>query len=194
MLPTFIIITVIVVVIVLWIISIQHRLAVLEENIKSAMSQIGMQLWSRFDALTALLDLTKHYTGNECDTLIDTVKLRRRVITAKSKPDDVLIQERIIAETLGRIVLLTEQYPELKANKTYIKTMEAVKIFENMVRTSGLIYNDSVTKFNREIRMFPDSMFAIMMGFQQRDYLEEMVSETSEQGKITLRIKEEHTL
>lgn len=194
MLPTFIIITVIVVVFVLWIISIQHRLAVLEENIKSSMSQIGMQLWSRFDALTALLDMTKHYARNECDTLIDTVKLRRRVITAKSKPDDVLVQERIIAETWDRIVLLTEQYPELKANKTYIKTMDAVKIFDNMVRTSSLIYNDSVTKFNREIRMFPDSMFATIMGFRQRDYLEEMVSETSGAWKNHMINKEEHTL
>lgn len=194
MLPTFITITVIVAVFVLWIISIQRRLTVLEENIKSAMSRIGMQLWSRFDALTALLDLTKSYTGHECETWIDTIKLSRKEIASKSKPDDVLSQEIIIAETLSRIVMVTEQYPQLKANETYIKTLEAVKTFENMVRTSCLIYNDSVVKFNREIRMFPVSMFATMMGFRQRGYLEEMVLETSRARKKTLRIKEEHTL
>nr|WP_294493458.1 LemA family protein [uncultured Anaerosporobacter sp.] len=172
MLPTFITIIVIVTVIVLWIISIQRRLVVLEENIKNAMSQIGMQLSSCFDALTALLDLTKSYAGHECETLNDTIKLRR-VITAKSKPDDVLHQEGIISETLGRIVMVTEQYPELKANQTYIKTMDAVQTFENMLRTSYLIYNDSVTKLNREIRIFPVSMIATMMGFRQKDYLEE---------------------
>lgn len=194
MLPTFITITVIVAVFVLWIISIQRRLTVLEENIKSAMSQIGMLLWSRFDALTALLDLTKSYAGHECETLIDTIKISRKVIASKSKPDDVLSQERIIAEALSRIVMVTEQYPQLKANQTYIKTLDAVKTFENMVRTSRLIYNDSVAKFNREIRMFPVSVFATMMGFRKRDYLEEMVSETSGARKTTLRIKEEHTL
>ena len=172
MLPTFITIIVIVTVIVLWIISIQRRLVVLEENIKNAMSQIGMQLSSRFDALTALLDLTKSYAGHECETLNDTIKLRK-VITAKSKPDDVLRQEGIIYENLGRIVLVTEQYPELKANQTYIKNMNAVQTFENMLRTSCLIYNDSVTKLNREIRIFPVSMIATMMGFRQKDYLEE---------------------
>jgi LemA protein len=95
------------------------------------------------------------------------------VITAKSTPDDVLRQEGIISEALGRIAMVTEKYPELKANQTYIKTMDAVETFENMVRTSRLIYNDSVTKLNREIRMFPVSMIAGMLGFQQREYLVE---------------------
>jgi LemA protein len=124
----------------------------LDENISSAMSQVGVQLSSRFDALTALLDLTKGYARHESETLIETIRSRRSVITAKSTPDDVLCQEGIISEALGRIALVTEQYPELKAKETYIKTMDAVQTFENMVRTSRLSYNDSVTKLNREIQ------------------------------------------
>jgi len=69
--------------------------------------------------------------------------------------------------------MVTEQYPDLKANQNYIKTMDAVQTFENMVRTSRLIYNDSVTKLNREIRMFPVSAIAGMLGFGQREYLVE---------------------
>ena len=84
MLPTFITIAVIIAVIVLWIISTQRRLVVLDENISNAMSQIGVQLSSRFDALTALLDLTKGYAKHESETLIETIKSRRSVITAKS--------------------------------------------------------------------------------------------------------------
>ena len=173
MLPTFITIAVIAAVIVLWIISTQRRLVVLDENISNAMSQIGVQLSSRFDALTALLDLTKGYAKHESETLIETIKSRRSVITAKSTPDDVMRQEGVISEALGRIAMVTEQYPDLKANQSYIKTMDAVQTFENMVRTSRLIYNDSVTKLNREIRMFPVSMVAGMLGFGQREYLVE---------------------
>lgn len=171
--PTFIAIIAIAAVVVLWTISTQRKLVVLDENISNAMSQIGVQLSSRFDALTALLDLTKGYAKHESETLIETIKSRRSVITAKSTPEDVLRQEGVISEALGRIAMVTEQYPELKANQTYIKTMDAVQTFENMVRTSRLIYNDSVTKLNREIRMFPVSMIAGMLGFRQRDYLEE---------------------
>jgi LemA protein len=176
MLATFIVIIAIAAVIILWVISTQRKLVVLDENISNAMSQIGVQLSSRFDALTALLDLTKGYAKHESETLIETIKSRRSVITAKSTPDDVLRQEGIISEALGRIAMVTEQYPELKADKTYIKTMDAVQSYENMVRTSRLIYNDSVTKLNREIRMFPVSMIAGMLGFQQRDYLEEQAA------------------
>jgi LemA protein len=179
MLPTFITIAVIAAVIVLWIISTQRRLVVLDENISNAMSQIGVQLSSRFDALTALLDLTKGYAKHESETLIETIKSRRSVITAKSTPDEVMRQEGVISEALGRISMVTEQYPDLKANQNYIKTMDAVQTFENMVRTSRLIYNDSVTKLNREIRMFPVSMAAGMLGFRQRDYLVEQADKAN---------------
>lgn len=176
MIPTLILIIAIVVIIAIWVISTQRKLVVLDENTSNAMNQIGVQLSSRFDALTALLDLTKGYSKHESETLIETIKSRRSVITAKSTPNDVLRQEGIISEALGRIAMVTEQYPELKANQTYIKTMDAVQTFENMVRTSRLIYNDSVTKLNREIRMFPVAMIASMLGFRQRDYLEEQAA------------------
>ena len=157
---------------VMWIISLQRKLVVMDENINNAMSQIGVQLSSRFDALTALLDLTAAYAAHESQTLMETVKSRRSVITAISTPDDVLQQEDIISEALGRISMVAEQYPDLKASQNYIKCMDAVDSYEKMVRTSRLIYNDSVTKFNRELRMFPTSLFIGMLGFQPRDYLE----------------------
>ena len=80
----------------------------------------------------------------------------------------MLYQEGVISR-LGQDCHVAEQYPELKQTKP-ISAMDAVEVFENMVRTSRLVYNDSVTKLNREIRMFPVSMIAGMMG-HQREYL-----------------------
>ena len=167
-----IIIVLLVVLLAGWVMSTQRRLVVMDENINNAMSQIGVQLSSRFDALTALLDLAKGYAAHESQTLIETIKSRRSVITAKSTPQDVLQQEGVISEALGRISMVAERYPELKADKGYAKCMDAVDSYEKMVRTSRLIYNDSVTKLNLEIRMFPVSLIAGMLGFRQRDYLE----------------------
>lgn len=171
MLPTFIAIAVIITAMVLWIISTQRKLVVLDENISNAMNQIGVQLSSRFDALAALLDLTKGYAKQESETLIETIKSKRSVITAKSMPDEVMRQELVICEALSRISMITEQHPNLKVNRKYIKIMDAVQVFENMLRTSRLIYNNSVTKLNREIRMFPVSVISGMLGFQKREYL-----------------------
>lgn len=160
------------VLVVVWVISTQRKLVVMDENINNAMSQIGVQLSSRFDALTALLDLTKGYAAHESQTLIETIKSRRSVITAKSTPDEVLKQEGVINEALSRIAMVAEQYPELKADQNYAKCMDAVDTYEKMVRTSRLIYNDSVTKLNRAIRMVPVSLIVGLLGFRARDYLE----------------------
>jgi LemA protein len=171
MLPTFIAIIVIVAVIVLWIMSTQRKLAVRDEHIGNAISQVGVQLSVCFDVMMDLLDLTKGYDNLESETLIETIQSTKNVITGKITPDEVMRQEEIIFNALSRIAMVTEQYPELKANQTYIKSMDAVQTFENMVHTSRLIYNDSVSKMNREIRMFPVSMIAGMLGFRQREYI-----------------------
>lgn len=173
MLPTFITIAAIIAVIVLWIISTRCRLVLLDENVKSAMSRIEVQLSSRFDALMVLLDLAKSYARHENEILIEAIKSNRSIISTKSTPDEVIRQEVVVSEALDWIAMVTEKYPGLKANQSYIKTMDAVQIFENMVCTSRLIYNDSVAKLNREIRMFPVSMVAGILGFRQKEYLVE---------------------
>lgn len=162
---------VILILVVLWFISTQRKLVVMDENINNAMSQIGVQLSSRWDALTALLDLTKGYAEHEYKTLSDTIRMRS-TITAKSTAAEVNDQENILTEAMGRIMAVAESYPDLKANENYIKTMDNVNDYEKMVRQSRLIYNDSVTKLNRAIRMFPTSLVAGMLGVTSRDYLE----------------------
>ena len=166
------VIAALVIIIILWIISAQRSLAAMDENVNNAMSQIGVQLSSRWDALTALLDLTKGYAEHEYKTISDAVKARRTTITASSTAADVIAQENVITEALGKIMAVAESYPELKANENYIKTMDSVNEYEEMVRKSRLVYNDSVTKLNRTIRMFPTSLVAGMLHIISRDYLE----------------------
>jgi LemA protein len=170
MLP-FIMTGAILVILVLWFISTQRALAMLDENINNAMSQIGVQLSSRWDALSALLDLTKGYAEHEYKALSETIKARRPV-TADSSAKDAAEQENLLIGAMSRIMAVAEQYPTLKADASYQKTMDSVNQYEGMVRQSRLIYNDSVTKLNRRIRMFPTSLVAGMLGFAKRDYLE----------------------
>ena len=162
---------VIIVFVVLWFVSAQRRLVAMDENINNAMSQIGVQLSSRWDALTALLDLTKGYAEHEYKTLSDTIKMRS-AINSSSTAADVNKQENMFSEAMGRIMAVAESYPELKANENYIKTMDSVNEYEKTVRQSRLIYNDSVTKLNRAIRMFPTSLAAGILHITSRDYLE----------------------
>ena len=160
------------VLVILWAVHVQRKLVTMDENVNNAMNQIGVQLSSRFDALLALLELTKGYSNCELLTTIDTVKSCRSNITARSTPDDVWKQEGIISMALSRIIVIAEQYPEVKADKSFEKYLNAVDCYEKMIRTSCLIYNDSVSKLNRELRMFPVFLVGGLLGFRQRDYLE----------------------
>lgn len=148
-----IIVGVVLVIIILWFISAQRKLVAMDENINNAMGQIGVQLSSRWDALTALLDLTKGYADHEYKTISDTIKMRTS-INSNSSAAEVNKQENMLTEAMGKIMAVAESYPELKANENYIKTM------------------DSVTKLNRTIRMFPTSIAAGMLHITSRDYLE----------------------
>lgn len=166
-----ILILAVVAVLILWFVSTQRRLVAMDENINNAMSQIGVQLSSRWDALTALLELTKGYAEHEYKTISDTIKMRTS-ISSKSTAAEVNAQENILTDAMGKIMAVAEGYPELKANENYIKTMDSVNGYEETVRRARLVYNDSVTKLNRAIRMFPTSLVAGILGIVSRDYLE----------------------
>lgn len=168
---TFIIIA-FVVVAALWVISVQRKLVVREELCKNAMSQIGVQQNSRWDALTALAELVKSYNEHEYKTILEVIS-KRCTITGASKAGEADVQEAYISSALKCINVVAEQYPQLKANENYGKAMDSVNTYENQVRMSRMFYNDSVTKFNNTVRQFPDSLIAGMLGFFAKEYLQE---------------------
>lgn len=164
-----------IVLLAIWIVSTQRKLVVMDENINNAVGQIGVQLSLCFDALIFLLDLTKSCAADESGALSAAVQAQRRSVTAQSTAEEVLDQERIIFETVGRIITMSERFPQLKTDKNYIRYMDAIGCYEGMVHTSCLIYNDSVTKLNRSLRSFPTSLIAGILGFRRRGYLETSV-------------------
>ncbi|WP_333589722.1 LemA family protein [Ligilactobacillus acidipiscis] len=74
------------------------------------------------------------------------------------------------SNVLGVISALTEQYPDLKASNVHLQTMSSVDKYENLVRESRMIYNDTVTRFNRAIKTFPNSLLASPFGFTEQNY------------------------
>ena len=174
---TLIIVIAIVAVVALWFVSVQRKLVSQEELVKNAMSQIGVQQQSRWDALSALADLVKGYNEHEYKTITETISMRQGV-GRNSTAAEVDAQEDLIGKTLSRIVATAEAYPELKANENYKTVMESVNTYENQVRTSRMVYNDTVTKFNKVVRQFPESFAASLLGFKEKDYLKEVAGKT----------------
>lgn len=166
------IIIIVIAILVIWGIFIQRRLEGMTENINHAMNQIGIQLSSRFDALTALLELTKEYAAHEYQILTQTIRSQHSAITPLSTAEDVRKQEQLISEVLEHICIIAEQHPELKSSADYVRCMNAIDKYEKTSRTSRLIYNDKVNRLNLELQMFPSSLIAGLFGIRKRDYLE----------------------
>ena len=174
---TIIIILAIVALLVLWVIGVQRKLVEKDELCKNALSQIGVQQASRWDALTALVELVKSYNEHEYNTLRDVIA-QRTDITGESTVAEAQAQEQVLTGLVRNINLVAEQYPELKANENYAKAMDSVNLYENQVRLSRMTFNDTVTKYNKEIRQFPTSIVAGILGFNTRDYLDEAVGKS----------------
>ena len=174
---TILIILAIVALVVLWVIGVQRKLVEKDELCKNALSQIGVQQASRWDALTALVELVKSYNEHEYNTLRDVIAQRKN-ITGESSVAEAQAQEQVLTGLVRNINLVAEQYPELKANENYAKAMDSVNLYENQVRLSRMTFNDTVTKYNKEIRQFPTSLVAGLLGFKTRDYLDEAVGKS----------------
>lgn len=168
---------IIVALIAFWAMGVQRALVALDERCQNALSQIGVQQNSRWDALTALADLTKGYSDHEYKALMDVIGSRTK-ITANSSPAEVNGQETALNSAFGRLLAVAEAYPDLKANQTYLQTMASVEKYEENVRMSRMVFNDTITKFNSMIRQFPTSLIAGMLGFSGREYLQEPAGKT----------------
>ncbi len=172
---TIIIIVAVIAIVALWFMGIQRKLVSSDELCQNSMSQIGVQQQSRWDAVSALVKLTKSYNEHEYNTLVDVIK-QRKDITRTSAAADANAQEDVLVAAAAKIRFVAEQYPELKADATYSKTMDSLNNYENQVRMSRMVFNDSVTKYNRIVRQFPDSIVASILKFPLREYLKEVES------------------
>ena len=167
---TVIVLVVIIAVIFIYIFHAQRQFVSLEEKMKNAFSQINVQMKSRWDAVTNLVEMTKQFTKYEHDTLVDVISKRSAPVTT---PAELAESEASLRSVVGRLNVVAEQYPQLGANTVFVKTMGDIKDYEEKVRLSRMVYNDCVTKLNMMVRQWPSSMVASMLHFTTHDRLPE---------------------
>jgi LemA protein len=165
---TLIVIIVLAVIVIGYFISTQRELVNLDELCKNALSQIEVQLNSRFDAVVALAKTAAHFAKHESETIIQAVQARGGGIKT---PADINQQSDLLSQLMGRLNVVFERYPELKADELYINAQKGQKEYEENVRMSRMIYNDTATKMNRMVRQWPSSIVASLLHFDQKDYL-----------------------
>ena len=166
------IIIVVAVIAIGYFISTQRSLVSLDEMCKNALSQIEVQLNSRFDAVIALAKTAAKYAEQESETIIKTVEARGgHMPSTGATPEAINQQSDLLSQMMGKLNVVFERYPELKASDLYLEAQEGQKQYEENVRISRMVYNDTATKMNRMVRQWPSSFVASMLNFTVKEYL-----------------------
>jgi len=150
---------VILAVLAVWIVLIFNKLVGLKNQVKNAFRQIDVQLKRRHDLIPNLVNSVKGEMKFEQETLEKVVQARAAAVSAvqSGKIDDIMKNEGILSQALGRLLAISENYPNLKA--------EELTHTENQISFARQFYNDLVTRFNIAQQVFPNNVFASMMGF-----------------------------
>ena len=159
------IIAVVVILLIIAVIKTYNHMVVLRNRVDNQGAQIEVQLKRRADLIPNLLETTKGYAHYEQETLSKITELRSRVLNASFEAGNALGRE------ISHILAVGEQYPELKANQNFLQLQSELKETENKIVMARQFYNDTVTKYNTAIMMFPRSIFAGLFGFRQKDLL-----------------------
>lgn len=180
-----------VVAIVFWGVSIYNGLVKLRQRFKNAFAQIDVQLKRRYDLIPNLVEAAKGYLAHERQTLEAVIAARGNAVSASQKaaadPGDAAAMQGLaqaegrLGGALGRLMVLFEAYPDLKANQNILQVQEELTSTENKIAFARQGYNDSVTGYNTKRESFPDTLFAGMFGFKEATLLE--ATESAEERK-----------
>ena len=165
-----IVIIVVAIIVIAYFVSTQRELVNLDEMCKNALSQIEVQLNSRFDAVLAMAKRAAKYAEHESETIIQAIQARGGNGRANT-PEAINQQSDLLGQLLGRMNVVFERYPELKASELYVNAQNGQREYEENVRMSRMIYNDTATKMNRMVRQWPSSIVASMLHFDVKEYL-----------------------
>jgi LemA protein len=154
---------------------IYNSLVSLRNRFKNAYAQIDVQLKRRYDLIPNLVETAKGYLKHEHETLEDVTKARNIAYAASqaaaANPADasavkgLVAAEGGLAGALGRLMVVSEQYPDLKANQNMMQLTEELTSTENKIAFARQAYNDSVMEYNTSRETFPNVVLAGMFGF-----------------------------
>ena len=154
--------------IIVYIVSVFNGLVRLKNNIKKSLANIEVLLKQRADELPKLIETVKGYMKHERSTLTELTKARTDFLNATT------IQEKaksdgIISGALKTLFAVAENYPNLKANETFLQLQGRISGIENELADRREFYNDSVNTYNIRIQSIPDTIVARMLGYQNED-------------------------
>lgn len=175
-----IIIIVVAVIAIIWAVTSYNGLVKMDEGVGTAWSNVENQYQRRADLIPNLVNTVKGYAAHEQETLDAVVSARTRATQMTVNADD-LTPEKLqayqktqgeVGAALGRLLAITENYPDLKANQNFLELQAQLEGTENRISVERRNFNEVAREYNTAIRTFPRNLLAGMFGFEKRPYFE----------------------
>lgn len=169
------VLVVLLIVVIAFVAGIYNKLVTMRNRYKNAYAQIDVQLKRRYDLIPNLVETAKGYMKHESTTLENVIKARNIAYaasqTAATNPGDAAAMKNLISAesglggALSRLMVVSEQYPNLKANENMMQLTEELTSTENKISFARQAYNDSVMVYNTDREVFPSNLIAGMFNF-----------------------------
>ena len=177
---TWIIPVAIVVIIIMWAAGGYNGMVALDEGVQNKWADVETQYQRRADLIPNLVSTVKGYAAHESQTLENVVKARSEASSVKVDPQNITPEKLAeyqkaqsgVSSALGRLMVIVEKYPDLKANQNFLELQSQLEGTENRINTARRDFNEAAKGFNTEIRRFPKNILAGMFGFEKKAYFE----------------------
>lgn len=163
-----------------WVKNVYNQMVVSDENVQAMWSQVENVYQRRADLIPNLVATVKGYAAHESETLESVVAARAKATQVTVDPENLTPEaleqfnaaQGELSSALGRLLLIQESYPELKANQNFLELQAQLEGTENRIATERMKYNEAAKYFNTGIRRFPDNIVASIFGFEKKGYFE----------------------
>ena len=177
---TIVVIGIVVLMVARYGISANNNMVEKQEGVRTAWSQVENQYQRRADLIPNLVNTVKGYATHEEQTLTNVIEARAMATQVKVDPDQLtdealqkyMASQNNLSQALGRLMVVAEQYPELKANENFQMLQTQLEGTENRISTERQRFNETAKEYNIYIRKFPRNIFAGILGFKSQAYFE----------------------
>ena len=170
----------VIVLVALWGILSYNGLVGMDENVSNKWANVETQYQRRSDLIPNLVNTVKGYAKHESQTLEAVMAARSQATQVKIDPSNCTPQQLAayqkaqgdVTTALGKLLAITENYPDLKANQNFLELQSQLEGTENRINVARKDFNDSAKEYNTSLRRFPRNIIASMFGFEKRNYFE----------------------
>jgi LemA protein len=148
-----------------------NSLVRMDEGIKGAWAQVENQLQRRYDLIPNYVETVKGYAAHEQEVFLKVTEARSKVARAGPISEKIAANNEL-SSALGRLLVVVERYPDLKANANFIRLQDELAGTENRIAVERRRFNEAVRLYNTKIRSFPTNLIAGMFGFEKAAFFE----------------------